>query len=277
MAQCILIADDSTTIQKVIKIALSKHDMEVVSAGSYIEAINEVSKTKFAILIIDANLPGVRGVGELKKLQEDANGVPVLILCGTYENIDEETFRSAGFREFLKKPFESSDVVKAVSGALGQDLPPIGGGLGLSAGKTSEEAKLAAMTMSSKFPNDFSGLVFSLDDDNNIPLAGVKMPGSPITDEKRRGQKAFDDGNFTLAPPPPPPVYTPRKMEKEPIKVEKALPTLPLDTLPREELDALVREAVEQYCARHFPEIAREVITAELRRLADEKARYLTD
>jgi hypothetical protein len=50
-----------------------------------------------------------------------------------------------------------------------------------------------------------------------------------------------------------------------------------VETFVRDELPSLVDRAVERYCADHFKTIARDVLTAELRRLAEEKARYLVD
>jgi hypothetical protein len=44
-----------------------------------------------------------------------------------------------------------------------------------------------------------------------------------------------------------------------------------------DQLPPLVRKAIEDYCERHFNTLAREVITNELRRLAEEKARHLVD
>ena len=48
-------------------------------------------------------------------------------------------------------------------------------------------------------------------------------------------------------------------------------------TIPPADLARLVREAVEEYCNRHFAELARSIITTELRRLADDRARHLVD
>jgi hypothetical protein len=50
-----------------------------------------------------------------------------------------------------------------------------------------------------------------------------------------------------------------------------------LANMVREELPVLVDRAVERYCAEHFRDVAREVLTNEIRRLAEEKARYLVD
>ena len=50
-----------------------------------------------------------------------------------------------------------------------------------------------------------------------------------------------------------------------------------VEALVRNELPTLVDRAVERYCVEHFKSAAREALTAELRRLAEEKARYLVD
>ena len=50
-----------------------------------------------------------------------------------------------------------------------------------------------------------------------------------------------------------------------------------LSQITMAQLPTWVRQAVEDYCERHFKSLAREVLTSELRRLADEKARHLVD
>ena len=47
--------------------------------------------------------------------------------------------------------------------------------------------------------------------------------------------------------------------------------------LIRGELPALVSLAVQEYCEKHFAALAREVISAELRKLMEEKSRHLVD
>ncbi len=47
-----------------------------------------------------------------------------------------------------------------------------------------------------------------------------------------------------------------------------------VEELIKESLPNLVDRAVQRYCVENFKGVAREVLTNELRRLADEKARY---
>ncbi len=45
----------------------------------------------------------------------------------------------------------------------------------------------------------------------------------------------------------------------------------------KKKLPDIIRHIVEEYCAHHFNAIAREIITAEIRRLSEEKTRQLVD
>lgn len=127
MSRRILVADDSSTIQKVIKIAFSRYPVEMLEAASYIEALSSLSGLRPDALILDASLPGAKGPGDFAKLAEDSGGVPVLLLVGTYETIDEAQFRASGFHNFLRKPFDSNDLVSQVDQMLGGTLAHGGG------------------------------------------------------------------------------------------------------------------------------------------------------
>lgn len=112
----ILVVDDSITIQKVIKIALSKYDVDLKMTGSLIEAKSEISKFKPHLMIIDAHLSGVSSAADFQKLATEASA-PIILLVGSYESFDDTNFREAGFRYFLKKPFEAQDLLNMVKQA----------------------------------------------------------------------------------------------------------------------------------------------------------------
>lgn len=118
MATKVLVADDSATIQKVVKIAFARLSYEIVEAISYPQAANLLDAGPVpSVVILDANLPGLQGPPGIRKLIGDTK-VPVLLLVGTYDTIDEESYRKAGFSHFLKKPFESTDIVAGVEKLL---------------------------------------------------------------------------------------------------------------------------------------------------------------
>lgn len=408
MRRRILVADDSSTIQKVIKIALSRYPIDMLEAASYIEALSAIGRTRPDALILDASLPGAQGPKDFAKLAADAGSIPVLLLVGTYETIDEAQFRASGLNYFLRKPFDAADLVKQVEQILGQTLggepkapissptpvsapsvaikapaatvppmrdfagqkpdpvhkvpppppqldiasaqeaplpysvpppppgrglrssPPSGAPIGLSLGDTFEvgrstEIKAERLYISSdaqnisdlldnsdqsdfgiappqiaatpepsrsaslhgaridNFDGDADSYLLDEASDRAIPFsAGESQPAAPanvMIDERRRGRRAFAAGSRPLVAE----ANSPVDLEFEPpenlslnLGSNANVPDVSSSSL-QAQLPALVREAVEAYCERHFKSLAREIIAAELRRLADEKARQLVD
>jgi CheY-like chemotaxis protein len=372
----ILVADDSATIQKVIKIAFSRHGYDIVEAASFIEAITAQTRVTADVVIADASLPGAHGPSDFLKIAHDGS-VPLLLLVGSYESVDEDSFRSLGFSHFLKKPFESSDIVSLVDQLIAN--------MGESVEPKAAPSSVDRSQHTTVFHEGGIGLSFAEDNFGKTdPLgrasmhtegSGLSMPPPPpppnaamtqtqgFIDETKKGRKAFspsgsDTGSnrpgqasagFTVPPPPPgsmdqaprfnldpshdnqrttlpsipsdvglmsqssdmdmmpPPVNL--KPWSKPVerneKPERSLPdTLPWQPVPEktsvsaqkpnpdnylekiakmveesvdDQLPPLVRKAIEDYCERHFKTLAREVITNELRRLAEEKARHLVD
>lgn len=135
----ILVADDSATIQKVIKIAFARLTYEMLEATSYPQAANIMLQPEApSLMILDANLPGLHGPEGIQKLLGPQK-IPVLLLVGSYDTVNEDVYRQAGFQHFLRKPFESIDIVtyvekllsvsdKAPSPPHGKTPPPMPGG-----------------------------------------------------------------------------------------------------------------------------------------------------
>jgi hypothetical protein len=117
--------------------------------------------------------------------------------------------------------------------------------------------------------------------ENMFDISELPPVPADLIDSTRKGKKAFDiapEDLFNLVPPPPPAPSAP----PPPAVAFSVAPSVsampPPPSLPSSvEMAKQVRQAVEDYCDRHFRSLAIEVITAELRRLADEKARHLVD
>jgi hypothetical protein len=99
----------------------------------------------------------------------------------------------------------------------------------------------------------------------------------PIQTSNLKGKKAFQTPMEPTVPRRPDLPSNDDKSVLEEFKGDVADIRLEIARQMREHLPQLVRESVESYCAIHFPKIAREIVTNELRRLADEKARHLID
>jgi CheY-like chemotaxis protein len=307
MINRMLVVDDSATIQKVIKLAFMPYDVSLSCAASYIEAVNLVDEVKPQVILADSNLPGVHGPKDFKNLSSQAQNVPVIVLTGSYESADEEAFRKEGLTFFLKKPFDVNEIIAIVNQAVGNQLvkkrvPP---GQELAKPPMAEQAAVPEKAPSTKV---FDGLMSAMSKD---PAPTPKV--EPVTHHAsikldhlvnmEKGKKAFEAtapvppiAQRAKEPPPPPtkqwavppvPLHGPDESESNGHFADGHEPSYQqpsgarvrgvLEPLIRDELALMVRKAVEEYCQANFPGLAKEVIMAELRRLAEEKTRHLVD
>lgn len=288
----VLVADDSTTIQKVIRIALSRYDIETVSAISHVEAVSELAKRRADIIIADASLPGSTHPQDYRRLSDASGGCPVLILAGSYDTVDMSQFEALGLRYVLKKPFESMELLQRLTELFGRELPVAS----VSAKPAAVPPPPSAARLQTPPPPPQSSTPPPPAAASTVPpppqfrvapewtapppppstMAGsqndqTRTQPLPVIDQTKRGQRAFslDDDGAVPMPPVPPVVAQP--------PAPPAISREGAESMLREELERMVRQSVEEYCERHFAELARDVIAKELRRLADERARFLVD
>lgn len=118
MTQTILLADDSVTIQKVIELTFMDEDYEVVSAGNGDEALDRLEEVTPDVVIADVHMPGASGFDVAKRSKQLHPAVPVLLLVGTFEPFDEADFEDSGAESYLKKPFDSQELLQRVNDLL---------------------------------------------------------------------------------------------------------------------------------------------------------------
>jgi CheY-like chemotaxis protein len=118
MKRRILLADDSVTIQKVIELTFMDEDFEVRAVSNGDEAVALLPEVKPDFVIADVHMPGANGYEVCRRSKQLQASVPVLLLVGTFEPFDENEARAAGADSFLKKPFDSQELLQRVQELL---------------------------------------------------------------------------------------------------------------------------------------------------------------
>jgi CheY-like chemotaxis protein len=261
----VLVADDSETIQKVVKIALARQPLKVDVAASWDEAKARILPG-VGVILLDANLPGINGdIAKIKEALKQADSVPVVVMQGSHDRtLSDADLSAAGVQRTLQKPFDSAELIRLVTALTGAfDIAPA-------------PAPAPALSLDPEIGLD-------------LQLDGLPPLPPDLLDPSRKGKKAFEIAEETrpfgtsgaipppvassFSPPPPPPPASSVKSASAPGPMPVNLPPLPVDAVTTQ----AIREAVMEYCQKHFKEVAVEVISAELRRLAEERARHLVD
>jgi two-component system cell cycle response regulator len=121
----LLVADDSLTIQKVIRLALSNEGYEIQAISDGADALQQISVFRPDLVLIDVSLP-TRSAFEIKRelnTMDEFENTRFILMSSAFEKIDETQASEVQFHGRLTKPFDPAhlrqvlqDVLKATSG-----------------------------------------------------------------------------------------------------------------------------------------------------------------
>ena len=116
MARTLLLADDSVTIQRVIELTFSGEDVQVIAVSDGEQAIARMQSERPDIVLADIGMPKRDGyeVAAFVKGHKDLANIPVLLLAGAFEPVDEARAREVKSDGVLVKPFEPQQVIARV-------------------------------------------------------------------------------------------------------------------------------------------------------------------
>jgi CheY-like chemotaxis protein len=119
------LADDSVTIQRVIELTFADEDVQVTAVGDGKQAIDRVKADRPDIVLADVGMPERDGyeVAAFIKADPQLAHIPVLLLTGAFEPIDEVRARAVGCDGVLVKPFEPQMVISRVRDLLAGNRP----------------------------------------------------------------------------------------------------------------------------------------------------------
>lgn len=120
MLKKILIVDDHFIVRSGMSLLLENEleNVQVFDADDFPQAIIELKKSAFDLVILDINLPGGRKhqmIDDLRNLQEE---VKILIFSAHEEDIYAFRYIQAGANGYLNKLSNSDTIVKAVQTVL---------------------------------------------------------------------------------------------------------------------------------------------------------------
>lgn len=123
MSKTLLLADDSVTIQRVIELTFADEDIHVVAVGDGQQAIDRIKTDPPDIILADTGMPERDGyeVAAFVKGDPALAGIPVVLLTGAFEPLDERRARQIGADGVLVKPFEPQLVIDRVRALLETD------------------------------------------------------------------------------------------------------------------------------------------------------------
>src|SRR5688572_3309132 len=162
MAHKLLLADDSVTIQRVIELTFADEDVEVTTVGDGQLAIERLNADPPDIVLADVDMPKRDGyeVAAYVKSRPELAHIPVVLLTGAFEPIDQARATAAGSSDVLAKPFEPQMVINRVKQLLSKKRlpfdPSIGSGSSRAASR--DDAAQSAPSVSRGAQQEYKGI-----------------------------------------------------------------------------------------------------------------------
>lgn len=119
MVQKILVADDSKNIQKVVGIIYEDKSFEINECVDVKNLFHKLDEVKPDLVLLDfaldSELSGYELVVKIKSYCE----CKVILLFGTFDNIDESAITNCGADSYVFKPFDSEKLIQVTDEVLG--------------------------------------------------------------------------------------------------------------------------------------------------------------
>ena len=121
-----LLVEDDVRLAALLSEYLGNHGVKVVVAGDGSRALDEASRLRFDVVLLDLMLPGANGLEVCRELRQRSD-VPIVMLTARGEEADRVLGLEWGADDYLTKPVSSRELLARVQAqvrrARGQSGP----------------------------------------------------------------------------------------------------------------------------------------------------------
>ena len=124
----VLVVEDEPDSRELIEVVLKGRGALVVSVGSAVEALAEMERRQFDVLVSDIGMPMMDGYALIRKIRQLPEGrggrIPAAALTAYAGVEDREHALSAGYQIHLPKPVEPAELTAVVANLAGRNTAP---------------------------------------------------------------------------------------------------------------------------------------------------------
>ena len=116
MGKKVLVADDEEVVRKFLSIHLVKWGYDVIEAVDGAEALEQLGKEDFDLLICDILMPNKDGWEVLKEVKTNpkTKDMPVIVLTAKDEDTDMFKGYDLGANYYITKPFTKAQLLNGI-------------------------------------------------------------------------------------------------------------------------------------------------------------------
>jgi DNA-binding response OmpR family regulator len=121
----VLVVDDSATTRRIVRkiLAASRFRTKVAEASEGLGALQQIGYSRFDLVILDYNMPGLNGVETLSEIKRVSPEINVALMTSAPDQRITERARELGAVACLRKPFYASDIDAVMCSVFGMRAP----------------------------------------------------------------------------------------------------------------------------------------------------------
>ena len=123
----VLVVDDERDTRELISAVLTVGGAKVVSVTSAFEALRELARRRFDVLLSDIGMPEMDGYALIRKIRQRSarlgGRVPASALTAYAGTEDHERVHEAGYQIHTPKPIVPAELITAVASLGGHNMP----------------------------------------------------------------------------------------------------------------------------------------------------------
>ncbi|MCL1063044.1 two-component system response regulator OmpR [Shewanella benthica] len=122
----ILVVDDDMRLRALLERYLMEQGYQVRSAANSEQMDRLLERENFHLLVLDLMLPGEDGLSICRRLRQQGNTIPIIMLTAKGDEVDRIIGLELGADDYLPKPFNPRELlarIKAVMRRQSQDVP----------------------------------------------------------------------------------------------------------------------------------------------------------
>ena len=134
----ILLVDDETAITENLAPFLRRSGFTVAVASNGEQALQQIAADKPDLLVLDVLMPRLDGREVLRRLRQEGNWIPILLLTQVGEASERAMALEEGADDYLNKPFDPHELVARIHAVLRRarpGQPPLSAAVRLTCGK----------------------------------------------------------------------------------------------------------------------------------------------
>jgi len=117
----VLVVDDEPQVRRMLAAGLAFAGYEVTAVGSGEEALEEMDRHPFALMMLDLVLPGMSGLEVCRQLRARGAHLPVVMVTSRAQEADRIAGLDAGADDYVGKPFSLHELLARVRAQVRRD------------------------------------------------------------------------------------------------------------------------------------------------------------